>query len=86
MLDTFCLGTSNPYCVIGLIKKEHQDMVSSSEHNLVDLYRLKGLELECEQSEAIDNTVNPSWNKDFEMYVRYAYMHDVNSCLFVVRK
>ena len=67
MMMYFCLGTSNPYCVIGLIKKEHQDMVASARDNLVDFYQQKRLHLESAQSEAISNTVNPNWNEEIEL-------------------
>ena len=63
----YYLGTSNPYCTIGLINKKHQDMVASARHNLIDLCRLKGLNLESEQSKSVSNTVNPSWNEEFEL-------------------
>jgi len=65
--NAFSLGTSNPYCVIGLIEKQHQEMVASSKHNLVDLYQLKGLGLQSKQSEVVENTVDPHWNEDFEL-------------------
>lgn len=63
----FCLGTSDPYCVVGLIKKEHQDIVASARDNLVDFCCQKGLDLESAQSKTIDNTINPNWNEEFEL-------------------
>ena len=42
-------------------------MVASAASNIVDLYQVKRLELETEQSESVRNTVNPSWNKDFTL-------------------
>ena len=61
------LGTSNPYCVIGLIKKEHEDMVASARDNLVDLHQRNKLDLKSVKSGTVRNTVNPTWNENFEL-------------------
>ena len=42
-------------------------MVASARHNLVDLYSLKKLDLESEQSKVVKNTVDPHWNQEFEL-------------------
>jgi len=60
-------GTSNPYCIVGLIKKDQQNMVASARHNLVEIFQLKGLELESEQSKVVNDTINPTWNEQFEL-------------------
>jgi len=63
-------GTSNPYCIVGLIKEDQEDMLASARHSVVEVFQLKGLELESEQSEVINDTINPTWNEYFELWVQ----------------
>jgi len=42
-------------------------MVASAKHNLVEVFQIKGLELESEQSKVINDTINPTWNEQFEL-------------------
>ena len=42
-------------------------MVASAKHNLVEAFHIKGLELESEQSKVISDTINPTWDEQFEL-------------------
>lgn len=66
----FSVGTSDPYCVVSILNKEHVDTKLVRYDNIKE-WKEEGLISQTWQSTIKMKTLNPDWNETFEMCVYY---------------
>ena len=71
------VGTSDPYCVVSILNKEHIDTKLVCYDNIKE-WKEEGLITQTWQSTIKMKTLNPDWNETFEMYVRYLSLSFLN--------
>ena len=65
-LDNSTLGKSDPYCLIGILDKEHIESKAVRNQNLQD-WEEQQLISNIYRSSVKEKTLDPEWNETFEL-------------------